>query len=431
MADITARVQNGANRSQEPGKSDMGRSNVARLPAEAKARERQEQEPAIDPSLRDVRGLDSAPQVTAPPITPEPDTTHGTGRRRWLRPVLFLLLPVALLIGGYEYVTGGQIMSTENAYVRADMVGVSTDISGIVKDVDVHENQQVAVGDVLFKLDELPFQLALTRAQAQIGITRDQLEALKASYRDMQAQIKQAQMDVSFYTSEYTRQQQLVARNVASEVAFEQAQRNLDNARQKVVSLQEQLAGITANLAGNPDALVEQHPRYIDAVAQSDEAQRQLTHTVVRAPIAGIATNVPSLQPGQYLTASTPAFSIVSTDHVWIEANPKETELTYVRPGQQVTVTVDTYPDQQWHGTIESVSPASASSFSLLPAQNTSGNWVKVVQRIPMRVQVDTPAGKPPLRVGMSVIVDVDTGHARGMPTFLTSVFGHSETKRG
>ncbi len=322
-------------------------------------------------------------------------------------------------------------MSTENAYVHADTLAVSTDVSGIVKTVNVKDNQKVAAGDVLFTLDDLPFQLALTRANAQIGIIADQLKALQASYRDMQAQIKQAQVDVEFYGRESQRQQQLVARNAASQVALEQAQRNVDGARQKVSSLTEQLAGIVANLAGDPDGPVEKHPQYVNAVAQRDEAARQLAHTVVRAPIDGIVTNVPSLQPGQSLTASTPAFSVVSTDHVWIEAVPKETELTYVQPGQPVTVTVDTYPGQEWHGTVASISPASASSFSLLPAQNTSGNWVKVVQRIPMEVHVDTPEGKPPLRVGMSVVVNVDTGHARGLPALLTDLFGAREQHNG
>jgi membrane fusion protein (multidrug efflux system) len=301
----------------------------------------------------------------------------------------------------------------------------------VVKEISVRENQKVAAGDILFKLDDLPFRLAQTRAEAQVGIVAAELNALKASYKDMQAQIKQAEVDVEFYTRELERQQQLIARNVASQVTFEQAQRNLQSSRQKVASLNQQLAGIAANLAGNPDIAVEKHPRYIEAMAQRDEAARQLAHTTVRAPMAGTVTNVPSLQPGQYLAASTPAFSIVATDHMWIEANPKETELTYVRPGQPATVAVDTYPDEEWHGTVDSVSPASAASFSLLPAQNTSGNWVKVVQRIPMRVRIETPDGKPPLRVGMSVVVDVDTGHARGLPTFITSWFGGTDSRHG
>jgi membrane fusion protein (multidrug efflux system) len=137
-------------------------------------------------------------------------------------------------------------------------------------------------------------------------------------------------------------------------------------------------------------------------------------------------TNVPSLQPGQYLAAATPAFAVVATDHLWVDANPKETELTHVLPGQPVTVTVDTYPGVEWHGVVDSVSPASSGSFSLLPAQNTSGNWVKVVQRIPMRVRIETPEGLPQLRAGMSVVISVDTGHPRGLPLFLQGLFGRS-----
>jgi membrane fusion protein (multidrug efflux system) len=163
-------------------------------------------------------------------------------------------------------------------------------------------------------------------------------------------------------------------------------------------------------------------------MAQRDEAARQLDHTVVKAPFAGVVTNVPALAPGKYLQASMTAFYLVASDHVWVDANPKETELTNVRPGQPVTVTVDTYPDVEWHGTVESISPAAAQEFSLLPAQNTSGNWVKVVQRIPMRVRLDTSdKSLPPLRAGMSVEVNVDTGHARGLPRFLTALVGHAQ----
>ena len=163
----------------------------------------------------------------------------------------------------------------------------------------------------------------------------------------------------------------------------------------------------------------------MQAKAQVDEAQRQFDHTIVKAPFAGIVMNVPSIAPGKYLQASTTAFYLVATDHVWVNANPKETELTHVRPGQPVTVTVDTYPDLEWHGTVESISPAAAQEFQLLPAQNTSGNWVKVVQRIPMRVRVGTnDESRPQLRAGMSVEIGVDTGRPRGVPHFLASLLG-------
>jgi len=341
---------------------------------------------------------------------------------RW---ALFLLLPLALILGGYWYVTGGQVMSTDNAYVQADQVGISTDVSGIVKDVDVTENQRVEAGQVLYRLDELPFQLALQRADAAVGIVENNLKGLKANYQDMEAQIKQGEEDVDYYSGEYLRQKRLLDAHITAQTEFTAARKNLQNAQQKLASLTHQQAAIVASLSGNPDLPVEQHPQYRDAVAQRDEAARQLDHTVVKAPFAGIVTNVPSIAPGKYLQTSITAFHLVAADHVWIDANPKETELTYVQPGQPVTVSVDTYPDAQWGGTVESISPAAAQEFSLLPAQNTSGNWVKVVQRIPMRVRVDTSdRNLPPLRAGMSVIVDVETGHTRGVPHFLTALFG-------
>lgn len=352
------------------------------------------------------------------------ETLPRASRRRRLRWALFLLLPILLLAGSYWYVTGGQVMSTDNAYVEADKIGISTDVSGMVKEVDVKDNQHVQRGQVLFRLDNLPFRLALQRAEAQVGIVRNDIDALKANYRNMQAQIKQAQDDIDYYDREFRRQQELASRQVASQASFDTARRNLQNAQQKLASLNQQLAAIAANLNGDPNIPVERHPRYIDAVAQRDEAARQLDHTVVKAPFAGIATNVPAIAPGKYLAASTTAFYLVATDHVWVDANPKETQLTYVQPGQKVTVTVDTYPDAEWHGTVESISPAAAQEFSLLPAQNTSGNWVKVVQRIPMRVRLDTSdKSLSPLRAGMSVEVEVDTGHTRGLPHFLAVLF--------
>jgi membrane fusion protein, multidrug efflux system len=357
----------------------------------------------------------------------EPEKAPQPPRRRRLRGALFALLPLALVAGGYWYVTGGRVMSTDNAYVEADKVGISTDVSGIVKEIDVSNNEQVEAGQILFRLDDLPFRLALERAEAQVGIVRNDVNALKANYRDMQAQIKQAQNDIEYYDREFRRQQDLAAKNVASQQTFDTARRNQQNAQQKLASLNQQLAAIAANLNGDPDIPVEQHPRYRDAVAQRDEAARQLDHTIVKASFPGIVTNVPSLAPGKYLQASMTAFYLVATDHVWVDSNPKETELTNVRAGQPVTVTVDTYPDLEWHGAVESISPAAAQEFSLLPAQNTSGNWVKVVQRIPMRVRLDTgDQSRPPLRAGMSVEVNVDTGHQRGLPQFLSALLGRA-----
>jgi membrane fusion protein (multidrug efflux system) len=400
-----------------PLRSDPAAASVARrdTPREQPALppRKQPEQPARERPERPVESSSEREKAPQPP------------RRRWVRWVLFALLPLALIAGGYWYVTGASVMSTDDAYVEADKVGISTDVSGIVKEVDVSNNQHVDDGQVLFRLDDLPFRLALERADAQVGIVRNDLNALKANYRDMQAQIKQAQDDVEYYDREFHRQQDLAAKFIASQQTFDTARRNLQNAQQKLASLNQQLAAIAANLNGDPDIPVEQHPRYLNAMAQRNEAARQLDHTVVKAPFAGIVTNVPAIAPGKYLQASVTAFYLVATDYVWVDSNPKETELTNVRSGQPVTVTVDTYPDIEWHGTVESISPAAAQEFALLPAQNTSGNWVKVVQRIPMRVRLDTSdKSRPPLRAGMSVEVDVDTGHQRGLPHFLTALFG-------
>jgi membrane fusion protein (multidrug efflux system) len=373
------------------------------------------------------RGIQDEPADVGEKQPTRPERRPKPPRPSRLRFLLFLLLPLALIAGAYWYVTGGQVMSTDDSYVEADKVGVSTDVSGIVKDVDVTENQRVEAGQILYRLDDLPFRLALERADARIGIVRDQLSALRANYGDIEAQIKQAQDDVAYYDHEFHRQQYLSSEHVVSDQILDTARRNLQNAQQKQASLTQQLAAVAANLNGGPNFPIEQHPQYRDAVAERDEAARQLDHTVVKAAFAGIVTNVPAIASGKYLQASTTAFYLVATDHVWVDSNPKETELTYVRPGQPAAVTVDTYPDTQWKGTVESVSPAAAQEFSLLPAQNTSGNWVKVVQRIPMRIRVDTSdVNLPPLRAGMSVEVDVDTGHRRGLPHFLAAMFGHA-----
>jgi membrane fusion protein (multidrug efflux system) len=394
---------------------------LTRHPPEA--RDAPDSDAAAEPAAkerRDAREWSGEPHHLPESVAP------GVPKKSRKRLVMFALLPIALVIGSYLYVTGGAVMSTDNAYVQADMVGLSTDVSGIVTNVLVHDNQKVAKGDVLFKLDDLPFRLALERAEAQIGTTRNDLLALQASYRNMQTQVEQAKIDVDFNNVNFKRQQQLITNDFTPRATYDAARNTLQASQQKLSSLQAQLAGIAANLNGNPDAPIEDHPRYKDALAARDEAARQLSHTIVKAPFAGIVTNVPSLQPGQYLAAAATAFNIVSTDHVWVEASPKETELTYVKPGQKATIDVDTYPGQHWGGTVDSISPASASSFSLLPAENTSGNWVKVVQRIPMRIRVNNEPGKPPLRVGMSVELNVDTGHERGLPSFITDLWGSS-----
>jgi membrane fusion protein, multidrug efflux system len=354
------------------------------------------------------------------------DTVRRSRRRDRMRWGLFALLPLVLLGGGYYYVTGGQIMSTDDAYVQADRVGVSTDVSGIVQDVAVKDNEHVAAGQVLYRLDPRQFQIALDNAKANLSQIALSIDAMKQDYHRMESDVAAQQAQVDLDQKNYERNAMLLKTATVSQAVFDQARYTLDNDKGKLAALQRQVQVQLAKLGGDPEIPTTDHPQYRQAKAMVDEAQRQLDHTVIAAPFAGTVTNVPSIAPGKYLSASTTAFFLVDTDHVWVDATPKETELTYVRPGQKATISVDTYPDAEWHGVVESVSPAAAQEFSLLPAQNTSGNWVKVVQRVPMRIRIDTSdRNLPPLRAGMSVVVDVDTGHARGFPSFLRSLFAH------
>jgi membrane fusion protein (multidrug efflux system) len=378
-------------------------------------------EPALKPVPAERGDKPEAPPIA--PARPPSDLrarisaaqTLRFDRKLWLRRGLYGLLPLALLIGGIWYVTGGRIMSSDNAYVNAETVGISTDIAGIVQDVDVHENQHVTMGQVLYRLDPLQFQIALDNAKANLAQAALTVNSMKVDYKRMLSDVAAQQAQVDLDQVNYNRALMLRTTDTVPQSNYDQAKANLDSDKAKLESLRQQAAVQLAKLGGNVDIPTEQQPQYMQIDAQVAEAQRELDHTVVKAPFGGIVTNVPAIAPGKYLAASTMAFFLVDTDHVWIDSNPKETELTYVRAGQPVTITVDTYPGVEWHGSVESISPAAAQQFSLLPAQNTSGNWVKVVQRIPMRVGVDTSdASKPPLRAGMSVEVNVDTGHARG-----------------
>ena len=344
---------------------------------------------------------------------PSPVAARRRSRRQLVRWGLLLGGPALLLVAlGWFWLSGGRYVATDNAYVQADTVQVATDVAGLVRTIEVGDDQRVARGQILFTLDDTPYRAALDSAEAQVRMVATELEALRASYAQSGAEIRQAESDVSYYEKEHARQVDLAGRRVSAQAQLDAAQHDLDAARAKVGALQEQQAGIVAQLNGDPMAPIERHPRYLAAVAARDRAAHDLDSTVVRASVDGMTARVSSLQPGEYLDAGQAAFALVGTER-WIEANPKETDLTWVQPGQPVEVSVDTYPGVRWHGTVASVSPASQAQFSLLPAQNTSGNWVKVVQRIPMRIAVEPAADAPPLRAGMSDEIEVDTGHLR------------------
>ena len=376
---------------------------------------------ALRPRAEQAPASESAPLQQA---SEPPQSQTGSRRKRWLRPALFTLLPVVLLGGAVAYVNGGRIMSTDDAYVNSRQVGISTDVAGIVSDVDVTENQHVAAGQVLYRLDSRQFRIALDNAKANLAQVALNLASMKKNYSQMVSDAAAQQSQVELDQATYGRYTQLLSSNAIAKIVYDQARFTLQTDTSKLAALRQQAQAQLALLNGDPNTPVVQLPQYMQAQAQVREAQRQLDDAVVRAPFSGTVTQVPSIAPGKYLAASTTAFFLVDADHVWIDATPKETELTHVRPGQSAVVTVDTYPDLEWHGTVESVSPAAAQQFSLLPAQNTSGNWVKVVQRVPLRVRVDRGKGDPSLlRAGMSVEVSVDTGHARGLPKFMTNLF--------
>ena len=340
--------------------------------------------------------------------------TRPRHRRKMLRPFLMLGgIAAVVAASGYFWINGGRVLSIDNAYVRADKLSLATDVAGLVAEIPVREGQEVARGAVLFRLDDRQFRIAVDAAKANLAQVALQLDAMKRDYERMQKDILVKQAQVGMDQARFDQANGLVGRGDVSRQVFDDARFQLA-ANQQAVESAKVLAQVQlAKLGGNADADVKTLPAYLQAETMVAEAQRQLDHTIVRAPMPGVVTGVSGLQPGVYLAAGTAAFGLVSTESAWVEANPKETDLTWVRPGNPVSLTIDTYPGRVWKGEVQSIAPASGSEFSILPAQNSSGNWVKVVQRIQIRIRVEHAAGDPPLRSGMSVVADVDTGHVR------------------
>jgi membrane fusion protein (multidrug efflux system) len=338
-------------------------------------------------------------------------------------------LRMALMAGGivavaagsaYFWFTGGRYASTDDGYVRAAEVAVSSDVSGIVTEVDIKEGQEVKAGDVLFRIDPRQYRNALDNAKATLANAALEIDSTKANYKQLLDDIA-AQRDVAANDQVTLDRYSTLAKDqlTITKAQFDQARYTLEADKNKLEALQEQAQTVLAKLAGNPDIPTEQHPEYLQAKAEVDEAQRQSNDTTVRAPFSGIVTRVDSLQPGLFVVAQTAgltdqgAVGLVSTDDIWVEAEMKETDLTFVEPGDHVDLTVDAYPGHVWRGSVDTISPAGASDFSILPAQNASGNWVKVVQRFLVRIRIDRKPGSPVLRSGMSAEVAIDTGHRR------------------
>jgi membrane fusion protein, multidrug efflux system len=331
-------------------------------------------------------------------------------RLRW--PLMSLAAIVVLGGATYFYIRGGRYQSTDDAYAQAATVSISSNVAGQVSEIDVRDNDLVQRGATLFKLDDAPFRIAVSDAAARLADTRMQIESLKSTYRQRLVELRAARDTQSYAQQQYDRQTRLLASGIASQAQFDQAAHALDAARQQVANVRQQIGVALANLGGDPNIAPERHPLVEQAQAALDRAQLNLSYTVISAPTDGVVAKVEQLQVGDTIAASTPVFALVSTRDVWIEANFKEVQLARMRPGQAATVEIDRIPGRRFSAEVRSVSPGTGSQFSVLPPENATGNWVKVVQRVPVRLQLTHVDAAFLLQAGLSANVTVDTQSA-------------------
>src|SRR3954454_19621172 len=336
--------------------------------------------------------------------------------RKPLRLVLLVVIPViALAVGSYFYLMSGRYISTDNAYVGAQKVLITPDISGKIARVTVAEGQRVNAGDALLEIDPEPFRIAVTQAEARLAGVRTEFQNLKINLASTTRRIQFARETVDLKQRDVDRKNTLLANRSGSQVDMDNALNAIVTAKTQLEMLEQQEQGIRNQLLGNPDLPIEKYPAYAQADAALAQAKRDLDHTVLRAPIAGMATQVASIQLGRYVAAGTPVFSLIDDRRPWVDANPKETDITHLRVGQPVSISVDTFPGRSFRGTVAAVSPGTGAQFAILPPQNASGNWVKVVQRVPIRIEFAPGEDVRDLRAGMSVNVDIDTGRQNTM----------------
>ena len=352
------------------------------------------------------------------------DARPGIVRRRPLRqrlrlPLMLLGPIVVIAAAGYWYLTTGRYVSTDDAYVESARVAISNEVSGRVATVDVRDNERVKAGQVLFTLDQRPFQIAVAEAKAQLAAIRLQVEAMKATYQQKKADAAANEATLMYQQRDLERQQRLLTTGAASQAQYDQSNHAYKIAKQQLASKEQDVASTLASLGGDPNIPTDLHPMVQHAQAALDRAELNLSYTVVSAPEDGIVTKVDQLQVGDWVqgvnTGAPPTalFSLLSTRRVWVTANFKETELTHMRSGQAATVEIDTYPDVVFPATVQSLSPGTGLTFSLLPPENATGNWVKVVQRLPVRLSFDKLDPSHPLASGLSATVEVDTKYRR------------------
>jgi membrane fusion protein (multidrug efflux system) len=342
--------------------------------------------------------------------------SRGDRLRRLRIPLMVGGTLVIILVAGYLYFASGRTESTNDAYVSAARVAISTNVPGRVIELRVRDNQRVKRGEVLFRLDDRPLQLAVNAARAKLGNTRLQVESLKATYRQKQSELKSAEDTLAYETNEMERQKRLLASGISSQAQVDRASHARDAAAQTVAATQQEISGVVASLGGDPSIDPTKHPAVEQAQAELDRALLDLSYTTIAAPDDGIVAQVERLQVGDFVNAATPVFALVSTHNLWIEANFKEVQLSKMRAGQPATVRIDTYGDKTFKAHVASLSPGTGAQFSVLPAQNATGNWVKVVQRLAVRIEIDDADRQHPLFSGLSATVKVDTHDRQGAP---------------
>ena len=351
-----------------------------------------------------------------------PRVTWRIGRFA-LRTVLLVLVPLAAAaIGIYIYAESGRYVTTENAYIKSNVIAISSDVSGRVEWVGVEDSTLVRKGQILFRLDQQPFKIALDRSEAELDLVRTQVEHLRADYHEAVTQVVTEEERVKFLTRQLSRHKKLMDRKLGSEQAYDVAAHDLSLAKRQVRVLRQRVQRALQSLEGNPDIKVEEHARFLRARAERDQAAIAWADTSIEAPVDGIVSNM-KLQAGEYVEEGDAVFTIIENGKVWVEANLKETQLTHVLQGQSASITVDAYPDIEWPATVDAIAPATGAEFSVLPPQNATGNWVKVVQRIPVLLDVEQPPKGNPLRAGMTVTVAIDTERERTMPVSLQAWF--------
>ena len=374
-----------------------------------------------DPVLKFPPDQKGNPPAAVPNVEGKPRRRALAFVRRFRRTFLLVVLPLLAAIGGLAfYLNGGRYVTTDDAYVGAQKVLITPDISGKIEKVVVREGQQVNEGDVLFEIDPVPFQLAMQQAKANLDQTHTTYDNLKANVRIYGDMLDLAQQGVDLKRRDVDRKASLVKSNVGSQLDLDNAGTALVTASAQLEFLKQQLSSSKTQLLGNPDLPIEQFPPYAQAKASLDQAERNLDHTVMRAPMAGVATQVDQIQLGRFVMAGTPVFSVIDTSKPWVDANPKESDFTYVTVGQPVSIDVDAFPDHVFKGTIGSLSPGTGAQFAILPPQNATGNFVKVVQRVPVRIYFDSnDKYVQKLKAGMSAYTTIDTGHRRSLAALL------------